>query len=93
MRVGLVEAGYADGYPHASNGQTEVAIGSRHFPTLGRVSMDLIAIDLTDSDVAAGDWVELWGPRVSVCEVAGKSDTIAYELLTRAAHLRHEYGD
>ena len=92
MRVGLVEAGYADGYPHASNGQTEVAIGARHFPTLGRVSMDLIAINLTDSEVTAGDWVELWGAQVPVCEVAEKSNTIAYELLTRTAHLRHEYG-
>ena len=93
MRIGLVEAGYADGYPHASNGQTEVAIGARHFPTLGRVSMDLIAIDLTDSDVATGDWVELWGPQVTVSEVARKGSTIAYELLTRVAHLRHEYGN
>ena len=93
MRVGLVEAGYADGYPHASNGHTEVAIGTRHFPTLGRISMDLIAIDLTDSDVAAGDWVELWGPQVTVSEVAGKSSTIAYELLARVAHLHHEYSN
>lgn len=93
MRVGLVEAGYADGYPHASNGQTEVAIGTKRFSTLGRVSMDLIAIDLTDGNAAAGDWVELWGSQISVCDVAGKSGTIAYELLSRASHLRHEYGD
>ena len=93
MRVGLVEAGYADGYPHASNGQTKVAIGSRQFPTLGRVSMDLIAIDLTDSKAAVGDWVELWGSQVSVGEVAGESGTIAYELLARVGHLRHEYGN
>ncbi|MCY3852102.1 MAG: alanine racemase [Gammaproteobacteria bacterium] len=93
MRVGLVEAGYADGYPHASNGQTEVAIGARRFPTLGRVSMDLIAIDLTNGDVAAGDRVELWGPQVSVSEVAEESNTIAYELLGRVSHLRHEYGN
>lgn len=93
MRVGLVEAGYADGYPHASNGRTEVAIGTRHFPTLGRVSMDLIAIDLTGGDAAVGDWVELWGPQVAVSEVAGESGTIAYELLTRVTHLHHEYGD
>lgn len=93
MRVGLVEAGYADGYPHASDGQTEVAIGTRRFPTLGRVSMDLVAIDLADREAAAGDWVELWGPQVPVSEVAGKSGTIAYELLARVAHLRHEYGN
>lgn len=91
MRVGLVEAGYADGYPHASNGRTEVAIGAERFPTLGRVSMDLIAVDLTGSDATTGDWVELWGPRVPVQGIAGKSGTIAYELLTRASHLRREY--
>lgn len=91
MRVGLVGAGYADGYPHASNGQTEVAIGTQRFPTLGRVSMDLIAVDLAGSDAAAGDWVELWGSQVSVSEVAGKSGTIAYELLARVANLYHEY--
>lgn len=91
MRVGLVEAGYADGYPHASNGQTEVAIGTKRFSTLGRVSMDLIAIDLTDGNAAPEDWVELWGSQVSICDVAEKSGTIAYELLARVAHLHHEY--
>ena len=92
MRVGLVEAGYADGYPHASNGQTEVAIGTERFPTLGRVSMDLIAIDLSSGTAAAGDWVELWGPQVSASDIARKSGTITYELLTRVGHLHHEYG-
>lgn len=92
MRVGLVGAGYADGYPHASNGQTDVAVGTRRLPTLGRVSMDLIAIDLADSDAAPGTWVELWGPQVPIFEVAEKSGTIGYELLTRVAHLPHEYG-
>ena len=91
MRVGLVEAGYADGYPRASNGQTEVAIGTERFSTLGRVSMDLIAVDLTGSNADSGDWVELWGSQVPVQHVAEKSGTIGYELLTRVGHLRHEY--
>ena len=91
MRIGLIEAGYADGYPHASNGQTEVAIGTGRFSTLGRVSMDLIAVDLTGSDAGSGDWVELWGSQVPVQDVAEKSGTIGYELLTRVGHLRHEY--
>ena len=93
MRIGLVEAGYADGYPYASNGKAEVSVGGRRHAALGRVSMDLIAIDLTGSDAAVGDAVELWGGQVPVGEVAGKSDTIAYELLTRVAHLRHDYSD
>ena len=53
--------------------------------------MDLIAVDLTGGDAAAGDWVELWGEQVPVCEVAEKSGTIAYELLARVAKLHHEY--
>lgn len=93
MRVGLVEAGYADGYPRASNGQTEVAIGADHFSTLGRVSMDLIAVDLADSTATPGDWVELWGETIPVQDVAGKSGTIAYELLTRTSPLNHKYSD
>ena len=84
MRVGLVEAGYADGYPHASNGRTAVAIDGTRHATLGRVSMDLLAIDLARSRAAPGDRVELWGPHVGIQEVAGKSGTIAYELMCRA---------
>ena len=91
MRVGLVEAGYADGYPYASGGQTKVAIGADQLSTLGRVSMDLIAVDLTGNRAKPGDWVELWGPRVPVREVAEKSRTIPYDLLTRVSGLRHEY--
>ena len=90
MRVGLIEAGYADGYPHASAGRTQVAVNGARHATLGRVSMDLLAVDLTDSAAAPGDWTELWGAQVPVQEIAKASGTIAYELLTRAGHLPHE---
>ena len=70
-RVGLVAVGYADGYPrHASTG-TPVAVDGARTRLLGRVSMDMLTIDLTDLPHAGiGSTVELWGPYVNVTEVA-----------------------
>lgn len=81
-RVGLVAVGYADGYPrHASTG-TPVAVDGARTRLLGRVSMDMLTIDLTDLPHAGiGSTVELWGPYVNVTEVAKCAGTIAYELL------------
>ena len=93
MRVGLVEAGYADGYPRASNGRTTVAIDGVRHATLGRVSMDLLAVDLTRSRAAPGDWVELWGPHIGIQEVAEKSGTIAYELMCHTGHACQRHHD
>ncbi len=92
MRIGLIEAGYADGYPRIAGGLADVAITGQRHATLGRVSMDLIAIDLTDSPAKPGDWVELWGPHIGVQHAAEKSSTIAYELLCQAgAACRRQY--
>ena len=56
-------------------------------PLLGRVSMDLIAVDVTDIPGAArDDWAELFGPNVAVDEVAALSGTVGYELLTGLGH-------
>ena len=73
--------GYGDGYPrHAPNG-TPVAIHGQRSPLVGRVSMDLITVDITGrEDVSVGDTVELWGDTVSVDEVAQACGTISYEL-------------
>ncbi len=83
MRVGVVAMGYADGYPrHAPDG-TPVAVRGRLTRLVGRVSMDMLTVDLTDIDDARqGDPVELWGARVSANAVAQASGTIAYELFT-----------
>ena len=83
-RVGVVAAGYADGYPrHAVDG-TPVAIGDQPSRIIGRVSMDMLTVDLTDlPDVQLGDKVELWGNRVLANDVAQHCGTIAYELFTR----------
>lgn len=87
-RVAIVGAGYADGY-HRSAGSSDEQAGARAFlhghyaPLIGRVSMDLIAIDITGvSGVGRGDWVELIGPNVPLDEVARHAGTIGYELLT-----------
>lgn len=82
-RVGVAAIGYADGYPrHAPDG-TAVAVKGRLTRIIGRVSMDLITLDLTGiEDAAIGDPVELWGAQVSANAVAKASGTIAYQLFT-----------
>ncbi len=84
ITMGVVAAGYGDGYPrHARNG-TPVWINHQRSALLGRVSMDSLCINLTDMDASIGDRVVLWGKELSVDEVAYSSDTIAYELLCNA---------
>ncbi len=81
--MGIVAVGYGDGYPrHAGTGTPAWVNGSR-VSLIGRVSMDMLALDLSDVPGARiGDKVELWGAHVSVDEVARHAGTIAYELLT-----------
>src|SRR5690606_37063583 len=85
-RIGTVSCGYADGYPrHAPNG-TPLWVSGRRVPLAGRVSMDMLTVDLSDlPDAAVGDAVELWGAQLSVDEVAHAAGTIGYELLTRVS--------
>jgi len=92
MRVGIVACGYADGYPrHAKDGTPVwVSDGSKDSgiicPIVGRVSMDMLSIDLRNAPNAKiGSTVELWGDRVPVDDVAQMSDTIGYELLCALA--------
>jgi alanine racemase len=82
-RVGVVAAGYADGYPrHAPDG-TPVAVNGQLTRLIGRVSMDMLTVDLTALPHArSGDPVELWGAQISANAVAAASDTIAYQLFT-----------
>jgi alanine racemase len=81
-RVGVVACGYADGYPrHAPNG-TPVMVAGRMTQTIGRVSMDMLFVDLTDiAEAGLHSPVELWGAQLPVDAVAEKSGTIGYELL------------
>lgn len=83
-RIGTVSCGYADGYPRQAPSGTPLVVRGQRVPLVGRVSMDMLAVDLTDLPQAElGDRVELWGAQVSVDEVARASGTIGYELLTK----------
>jgi len=81
--IGVAGAGYADGYPWRLGCGTPVLVNGKRAETVGRISMDLISIDLTDlSSVNVGDPVVLWGGDPQVAELAGRAGTNAYELLT-----------
>ena len=86
MAVGVVAAGYADGYPRHAESGTPVWINQKQCPLVGRVSMDSICIDLRDVDATPGDRVVLWGKELSVDVVAGHAGTIGYELLCSAGN-------
>ena len=80
--IGVVAAGYGDGYPRRISAETFVWVNGCMAPVVGRVSMDVLTIDLTDCPgVCIGDVVELWGQHVPVETVAKSAGTIAYELL------------
>jgi alanine racemase len=86
MRVGVVACGYADGYPrHAPTG-TPVLVNGRASRTLGRVSMDMLCVDLSEcADAGVGSPVVLWGEGLSVDTVAAAAGTVSYELLCALA--------
>jgi len=91
-RVGLIACGYADGYPRLASTGSPVAIDGQRSRIIGRVSMDMIMVDLTDVPGAGiGSEVELWGDQISVNEVAAAAGTISYELLcnVKRAHKRY----
>jgi alanine racemase len=81
-RIGVVACGYADGYPrHAPNG-TPVLVCGKKVRTAGRVSMDMMTVDLTDvPEATIGSPVTLWGEGLSVDDVAAAASTVGYELL------------
>jgi alanine racemase len=82
MRVGVIACGYADGYPrHAPTG-TPVVVDGVRTRLLGRVSMDMLSVDLTPVPAAkVGSVVTLWGPDLPIDEVAAAAGTIGYELM------------
>ncbi|UOO76457.1 alanine racemase [Neisseria sp. Dent CA1/247] len=90
-RVGLLACGYADGYPrHAPTG-TPVAVGTHRSRLIGRISMDMMTIELDVSREGIGDEVELWGDTVNINEVAAAAGTIAYELLCNVKRAKFTY--
>jgi alanine racemase len=85
-RIGVVACGYADGYPrHAPDG-TPVSVAGTRVPMAGRVSMDMITVDLSDAPQAqVGSPVELWGNEIPIDEVATLAGTVGYELMCALA--------
>jgi len=85
-RIGVVACGYADGYPRPAPNGTPVAVDGRLVPIAGRVSMDMITVDLTDAPRAqVGSSAELWGTQVPIDTVAELSGTVGYELMCALA--------
>ena len=81
MPVGVAAVGYGDGYPRSAVAGTPVLVGEQRVPLIGRVSMDLITLDLREAPGAkVGDRVLLWGPELPVEKVAARSGTISYDL-------------
>ena len=86
MDIAIVSIGYGDGYPRAFPKQNYVVIDGQTTPVVGRVAMDMIAIDVTGLNASLGTPVELWGKKRLVDDVAEANGTIGYELLCRMTH-------
>jgi alanine racemase len=80
-RVGITAIGYGDGYPRSAPSGTPVWCQGKYLQTLGRISMDMLCIDISEQpDIDIGSEVELWGEHVNVNEIANLCNTISYEL-------------
>jgi len=81
MNVGVAAIGYGDGYPRSAPSGTPVLVGDARAAIVGRVSMDLITIDLRNAPGAnIGDRVVLWGGELPVEAIAARAGTISYDL-------------
>jgi alanine racemase len=78
--VGVVAIGYGDGYPRHAPSGTPVLVNSQRTQLVGRVSMDMITVDMRGVEAVEGDGVILWGDGLAAEEIAQAADTISYEL-------------
>ena len=91
-RVGVVAMGYADGYPRQAPTGTPVWIDGQPSQLLGRVSMDMLGVDLTHlSQAGLGSRVELWGRNVLASEVAERAGTIPYQIFCNLRRVPRSY--
>lgn len=91
-RVGIVAMGYADGYPRQVESGTPVAVCGKLTKIIGRVSMDMLAVDITDvTQATLGAPVELWGKQVSADIVAQAANTISYQLFCNLKRVPRNY--
>ena len=93
MKIGVVAIGYGDGYPRHAKTGTPVLVNQHMATLIGRVSMDMIMLDLSlCPDAKVGDPVVLWGEGLPVETVAKHADTIAYDLLCGVTQrVKYEY--
>ncbi|WP_414154571.1 alanine racemase [Pseudomonas sp. BNK-43-a] len=91
-RVGVVAMGYADGYPrHAPTG-TPVVVAGKRTQLIGRVSMDMLCVDLTEvPEAGIGSPVELWGKQVLASDVAQQAGTIPYQIFCNLRRVPLDY--
>jgi alanine racemase len=93
MSIGVVACGYADGYPRSSI-HAPVSVDGNMTRVIGRVSMDMLFVDLTEIENAKiGSHVELWGDQVLANDVAKAAGTIAYELFCNVKRVQFKYSD
>lgn len=86
MTLGIVACGYADGYPRQAPAGTPVLVNGRRTRIVGRVSMDMMTVDVTGiAEARIGSPVTLWGEGLSADEVAASAGTLSYELLCALA--------
>ncbi|MEL0550752.1 catabolic alanine racemase DadX [Raoultella lignicola] len=86
QRIGIVACGYADGYPRLAPDNTPVLVDGVRTTTVGRISMDMLAVDLTPCPQAGiGAPVELWGKEIKIDDVASACGTVGYELMCALA--------
>ncbi|MFH4355535.1 MAG: alanine racemase [Neisseriaceae bacterium] len=91
MRIGLVACGYADGYPRVPSQDNCVWIDQVKSRIIGRVSMDMLSVELNRPQQGIGSQVELWGAHISVNEIALRANTISYELLSHNRRAKRVY--
>lgn len=93
MMIGVVACGYADGYPRSAVGAPS-SVDGKMTKVIGRVSMDMLFVDLTDiADAKIGSHVELWGDQVLANDVAKAAGTIAYEMFCNVKRVEFKYSD
>ncbi len=93
-RVGITAVGYADGYPrHAQNG-TPVLVNGIRCPIIGRISMDMLAVDISDLPTPhVGDKVTLWGQDLPATDIANYANTVSYEMFCNIKRVLFRYVD
>ncbi|ADN77507.1 alanine racemase [Ferrimonas balearica DSM 9799] len=93
-RIAVIAMGYGDGYPRHAVSGTPVLINGQRYPLAGRISMDMLTVEVGEAPVQVGDDVVLWGDGLPVEEIAECAGTIPYELLcSTTARVQYRYID